>query len=550
MSTLSLTAKYRPQRFMDVAGQEAIKRILSKAAAQDKIAPAYLFSGTRGVGKTTLARVLAKAINCQTAPTAEPCNECAQCRQITAGISPDVIEIDAATHGGVDEARRLKEDIGYAPLQSRYKVFIIDEAQMLSKAAFNALLKTMEEPPGRVTFILATTEPHKILPTIISRCQHYIFKRLSQTELEAHLAGLLTREEIVFEPSAVSIIARRGAGSVRDSMSLLGQVLALGGSELREQDVRDILGLAGQDVFFALMQAFQEQDCLGVSTVLRQVLDRGLDIGFFLRELASCWRNLFILSQAGEKAVGTLDLSEEEAGRWLNWAKSFEARQIHACWQMTLEGQRRVMTSLEPALALELLLLNLAYLPRLLSLESQDPGPSGSGRPVVAPSRPPVRASQEPAASGSDRVGQTQAGARIEREPQPDQTAPAKPSGPRNWPGFHHYLREWTKKHDKVVPGLPILKGLVEEEAGGLTVRLVCHGEVQRRQLAENPEILALLRARAGEYFGPGAKLEMESLETSPVKNPEELRNDLAREPLYQEAMKMGGQLLYVKPKS
>jgi DNA polymerase-3 subunit gamma/tau len=383
MSAQSLTSKYRPQRFGDVAGQEAIKRILSRASAEDKIAPAYLFSGTRGVGKTTLARVLAKAVNCVTAPTAEPCNECSQCRQITAGVSPDVIEIDAATHGTVDEARRLKEDIGYAPLQSRYKVFIIDEAHMLSKAAFNALLKTLEEPPGRVTFILATTEPHKILPTIISRCQHYVFKRLVQPELEGHLTGLLDREGLLFEPAAVSLIARRGAGSVRDSMSLLAQVLAMGGETLREQDVRDVLGLAGQDVFYSFMRSFKDLDCLGVSELLRQVLDRGLDIGFFLRELASCWRNMFLLNQSGEKALATLELTEEEGRQWLEWADRFDARHIHACWQMTLDGQRRVMTSLEPALALELLLLNLAYVPKLLSLEALSAGGgSPSGRPA------------------------------------------------------------------------------------------------------------------------------------------------------------------------
>lgn len=414
----SLTAKYRPQRFSDVAGQESIKRILSRASAEDKIAPAYLFSGTRGVGKTTLARVLAKALNCLTAPTSEPCNECAQCRQITAGISPDVIEIDAATHGTVDEARRLKEDIGYAPLQSRYKVFIIDEAHMLSKQAFNALLKTLEEPPGRVTFILATTEPHKILPTIISRCQHYVFKRLAQPELEAHLSGLLGLESMGYEPSAVSLIARRGAGSVRDSMSLLAQVLAMGGETLREQDVRDVLGLAGQDVFLSLMQSFKEQDCLGVSTLLRNVLDRGLDIGFFLRELAACWRDMFLLNQSGEKALANLELSEEEGRQWLAWAGQFDARHIHACWQMTLEGQRRVMTSLEPALALELLLLNLAYIPKLLSLDALNaaggtppgrpgasprpamPGASGAGMPPAAPRPAPMQGSGSPAGSG------------------------------------------------------------------------------------------------------------------------------------------------------
>ncbi len=382
MSTTSLTTKYRPQRFGEVAGQEAVKRILSRAAAEDRVAPAYLFSGTRGVGKTTLARVFAKALNCERGPAAEPCNECLQCRQITAGISPDVVEIDAATHGGVDEARRLKEDVGYSPLQSRYKVFIIDEAHMLSKAAFNALLKTLEEPPGRVTFILATTEPHKFPATIVSRCQHYLFKRMTQTELEAHLRGILDREGVMFEPGAVSLIARRGAGSVRDSMSLLGQVLALGGQGLTEADARGVLGLAGQDVFFGLITAMAGQDCAGVLGIVREVLEKGLDIGFFLRELAGSWRTMFLLRQTGAQGAALAEITQEEAGRWLEAAGRFDLAHIHACWQMTLEGQRRVMTSLEPALALELMLLNLTYLPSLVPLDRMgrtSTGLSGSG---------------------------------------------------------------------------------------------------------------------------------------------------------------------------
>ncbi|MGE4552342.1 MAG: DNA polymerase III subunit gamma/tau, partial [Desulfovibrionaceae bacterium] len=369
MSTANLTAKYRPQRFADVAGQDAVKAILSRAAAEDKVAPAYLFSGTRGVGKTTIARIFAKALNCRHAPTAEPCNECSLCRQATAGVAVDVVEIDAASHGGVDDARALKEDVGYAPLEGRYKVFIIDEAHMLSLAAFNALLKTLEEPPARVTFILATTEAHKFPATIISRCQHYTFKMLPQRELETHLSRIMDREGLAYEPGALSIIAKRGAGSVRDSMSLLGQALALGEGTLREADVRAFLGLAGQEVFFQLMAAIHGRDLLAVSGLLRRLLDQGVDIGFFLRELASAWRTMFLLRQAGAGAISVLSLSAEEGAQWGAWAARFEPAFIHAAWQLTLEGQRRVMTSLEPALALELLLLNLASLPDLLGLE-------------------------------------------------------------------------------------------------------------------------------------------------------------------------------------
>nr|WP_287410336.1 DNA polymerase III subunit gamma/tau [Pseudodesulfovibrio sp.] len=381
MSTSNLTAKYRPQTFEDVAGQKAIKSILSRAAAQDKIAPAYLFSGTRGVGKTTIARIFAKALNCVNAPTGEPCNECSNCKQITAGVAVDVIEIDGASNRGIDDARRLKEDIGYAPIECRYKVFIIDEAHMLTKEAFNALLKTLEEPPPRATFILATTEHHKFPATIISRCQHYTFKMLTQSELVNHLEKIMNLEGLQFEPGALQIIAKRGAGSVRDSMSLLGQALAMGEDVLKEEDVRGFLGLAGQDVFFGLMEAMHSRNLVSVGYVLRQVLDQGLDLGFFLRELTNCWRNMFLLRQAGEEALPLLGLSGEEATNWMDWAGKFEPAHIHACWQMTLDGQRKVMTSLEPALALELLLLNLTSLPELIRLESMSAQAPASNTP-------------------------------------------------------------------------------------------------------------------------------------------------------------------------
>ncbi len=379
MSQSALTAKYRPQRFADVAGQETIKGILSRAAREDRIAPAYLFSGTRGVGKTTIARILAKAVNCLEAPTAEPCNKCVHCMQITQGVAVDVIEIDGASNRGIDDARRIREDIGYAPMQCRYKVFIIDEAHMLTKEASNALLKTLEEPPGNVTFILATTEPHKILPTIVSRCQHYSFKRLTQPDLAAHLENVLRQENAAYDPRALQLIARRASGSVRDSMSLLGQALALGRERLEVDDVRSILGLAGSEVFFNVLQAVAGQDPLAINATLRELLDQGLDLGFFLRELAQTWRNLFLLKQTGDKALPLLELPPEEGAAWLQWAEKFSLAHIHAAWQMTLEGQRRVLTSLEPALALELLLLNLAYLPSLVSLENVAAPPRTGG---------------------------------------------------------------------------------------------------------------------------------------------------------------------------
>lgn len=415
MSTAALTTAYRPQRFSDVAGQETVKSVLSRAAKEDKVAPAYLFSGTRGVGKTTIARIFAKALNCKNAPTGEPCNECEHCRKVTQGMHVDVVEIDGASNRGIDDARRLRESIGYAAMEGRYKVFIIDEAHMLTRDAFNALLKTLEEPPKGVTFILATTESHKFPITIVSRCQHYTFKMLTEQELVDHLTKILELEQRAYDPAAVRLIARRAAGSVRDSMSLLGQVLALGNDRLEVADVRSILGLAGQELFFNVMDAMKRQDVVALSQVIRDILDQGVDIGFFLRELGNTWRNLFMLKQAGEQALPLLNLPENEAKQWLELAPQFALAHVHACWQLTLEGQRRVLTSLEPAMALELLLLNLAFLPKLISTEtlsrstgapqqgaSQQPpaqsaqaAPQQVTQPVQNDSQPPARQQQQ-----------------------------------------------------------------------------------------------------------------------------------------------------------
>lgn len=391
MKHTSLATRYRPQTFADVAGQELVTSVLSRAAAEDKVAPAYLLSGTRGVGKTTIARILAKALNCVNAPTGEPCNICDQCRKITQGNHVDVTEIDGASNNSVEDARALRENIGYAPMEGRYKVFIIDEAHMLSRSAFNALLKTLEEPPPRVVFIFATTEAHKFPITIVSRCQHFIFKRLPEAGLVAHLTHVLEAEKLPFDPSAVRLIARRAAGSVRDGMSLLGQTLALGGESLTVEATRTVLGLAGQDMFARLLDALISQDCLAVSLLLREMLDQGVDIGFFLRELTSLWRTLFLVRQAGAAVLPALDIPEDEARLWMEQAPRLSLTHIHAAWQMVLDAQRRVIHSPEPAAALELLLLNVALLPRLLPLEHMPGGAAGLATPPLAGTAPPAQ---------------------------------------------------------------------------------------------------------------------------------------------------------------
>lgn len=373
MANISLAAKYRPQTFAEVVGQDTVKKVLSLAAAQDKVAPAYLLSGTRGVGKTTLARIFAKALNCEHAPTGEPCNECEACRRITQGAFVDVVEIDGASNRGIDDVRKLRDSVGYSPLEGRYKVIIIDEAHMLTKEAFNALLKTLEEPPRGVVFILATTEQHKFPITILSRCQLYVFKQVPEQKIEQHLAKVLKNEQIAYEDDALSLIARRAMGSVRDAMSLLGQCLALSpndieGFKLESRVVRQTLGLAGIEVMDRLLQAMQNQDVAKTTMLVRDILAEGIDIGFFLGELVRLLRNLFVLKEAGKDVLADLPL--REVVRLEEQASYFSAAFLHAGWQMVLENQRRILQSYEPASALELLLLNLTLLPRLLPLEN------------------------------------------------------------------------------------------------------------------------------------------------------------------------------------
>ncbi|MDE6735362.1 MAG: DNA polymerase III subunit gamma/tau [Desulfovibrio sp.] len=447
MKHLSLAARYRPQTFAEVAGQEMVVAALSRAAERDSPAPAYLLSGTRGVGKTTIARIFAKALNCEHAPAAEPCNECAQCRKIAAGSHVDVTEIDGASNNSVEDARALREHIGYAPMDGRYKVFIIDEAHMLSRSAFNALLKTLEEPPERVVFIFATTEAHKFPVTIVSRCQHFVFRHLGEDALAQHLVRTLNAEGRGYEDAAVRLIARRAAGSVRDAMSLLDQTLALGGATLDAETTRQVLGLAGQELFTRLFGALATQDCAAAADTSRHLLREGVDIGFFLRELAGHWRNLFLLRQGGGTALGALALPEDEAAWLKTVAERFSAPHLHAAWQMTLDAQRGITQSPEPGAALELLLLNLALLPRLLPLEKLDGLSGGADTEPTRPAAPgehPPRVEPAKAAPAQAPAPEMKAPQREEapapepeakvREPEPEHAEAAAPVEPHREP--------------------------------------------------------------------------------------------------------------------
>lgn len=416
MKHLSLAAKYRPQNFSEVVGQELAIAALSRAAAEDKVAPAYLLSGTRGVGKTTIARIFAKALNCERGPAAEPCNICGQCVQITGGNHVDVNEIDGASNTGVDDVRALRENIGYLPMEGRYKIFIVDEAHMLSKNAFNALLKTLEEPPSHTTFIFATTEAHRFPATIISRCQHFVFRSLPEEKIYGRLCDILHKENFKYEESAVRMIAARAAGSARDSLSLLDQVLSLCGDTLDAATTRASLGLAGREFFDELFAAISVGDCVKIVDLARSLLQSGADIGFFVKELAARARALFLYGQSGDKILPALSLAPDETASLRKLSPAFAPAHLHAAWQMTLENQRAVSQNPDPGSALELLLINLALLPRLLPI----------GDPRVA-----TRAEPGPAALTNQTAPKDSEASKRNIEPRP---APPESSPPREEP--------------------------------------------------------------------------------------------------------------------
>ncbi len=371
MKYISLATRYRPQRFDELAGQELIKTALSRASAENRVAPGYLLAGTRGVGKTTIARIFAKALNCEHAPCAEPCNECSACRRITQGSYPDVIEMDGASNNKVEDARELREKVGFAPMEGRYKIFIIDEAHMLTTQAFNALLKTLEEPPAHVVFIFATTEIHKFPTTILSRCQVFTFSHLQEETLIAHLCKVLDNEHIEYEENAVRLIAHRGAGSARDSMSLLDQVLSFGPSSLTADFVRSVLGLVSQDILENLLLALAGGNCGEVAVLTRELVSKQIDIRYFVSELTDTIRSLFLLHTCNRETVSRLGLSDNEIAVLERIAPKFTPGYLHAAWQMLLDSGRSLMPSSgqEPAAALEFLLVNMALLPRLLPAE-------------------------------------------------------------------------------------------------------------------------------------------------------------------------------------
>ena len=368
MSYLVLARKWRPQTFEDVVGQEHVTRTLQNALKEDHLAHALLFSGPRGVGKTSIARILAKAMNCEKGPAPAPCNECGICKEITEGNAVDVLEIDGASNRGIDEIRQLRETIRFQPVRCRYRVFIIDEVHMLTKEAFNALLKTLEEPPPHVFFIFATTEPHRIPATIHSRCQHYEFRRIEAARLADHLDTIVRAEGMELPREATLLLAREAEGSVRDSLSLLDQVAAYGAHSI--EDVHEALGVLGTAVIRSLAEAVMTGDVAAALSVASDVYRLGVDFQKFTSDLILFFRNLLILKKTSAKKGHVLvDLEQGEAQDILDRFSDFSANSVLNILNALMKGQAALASSSTPRLSLEILLIRLCSMREVASVD-------------------------------------------------------------------------------------------------------------------------------------------------------------------------------------
>jgi len=387
-----LARKYRPTRFDDLIGQEAMVRILRNAFATGRIAHAFMLTGVRGVGKTTTARIIARCLNC-TGPdgtggaTAEPCGVCADCVAILADRHPDVMEMDAASRTGVDDVREIIEATRYRPIQARAKVFIIDEVHMLSRNAFNALLKTLEEPPPHVKFVFATTELRKVPVTVLSRCQRFDLRRVRIGELAAHFARIATQEAVNVEPTALDVIARAADGSVRDGLSLLDQAIAQASGTITEAAVTDMLGLADRGLVFDLLESVMAGQPRQALQITEQAHERGADLGMLLQDLLE-----LIYTVTRLKSVPSLresqDLPEAERTRGAALADQLSVPVLARAWQMLLKGVGEVETAPDRRAAAEMVLIRLCHVSDLpppgdlvRRLSNASPQPAGAGAP-------------------------------------------------------------------------------------------------------------------------------------------------------------------------
>ena len=592
MSYLVLARKYRPQTFAQVVGQRPVVRTLQNALARDRVAHAMLFGGVRGVGKTTLARIMAKAINCAAPIDNEPCNQCDSCREITAGSAVDLHEIDGASNRGIQEIRELKENIRFFPAKGRYKIIIIDEVHMLTTEAFNALLKTLEEPPAHVYFMFATTELHKVPITILSRCQRYELRRVPFAELVAFFQSLADEEGVSVTGRALEMIATEAGGSVRDGLSLLDQIFSFGGDTVTDEDVTQVLGLVDRSTFHSLATALLGGDLAQCLELLDRSYGAGIDLKRFANDLLGFFRAMLMCKNSRQPG-DLLELSDQELAAVQELAANYSSETVYNYFNLLMQGVEDMQYSSRPRLVLEMAFIRaaqsgavtpvtdlLARLDDVLrgvtpvppaattmppvapvspgTLSTAEPTPSAPTSPPAMPEAAPAEAAPEakpepdsaPAASasGPKSIEKADAPADLESAAKPVPTETAQPAAEpvvvqasskevrRHWEEFIEYVKD---RKPWMAQSLCLNSG-TREEKGELVIRFA---EATECNVLQDPENVKFLTQFAQDFFQKELRVRISVRGTAPGEEVadgqdelQEERRALANDPLVQVA--------------
>ena len=509
MAYLVLARKWRPQNFTDLIGQEHVSQTLANAIRSGRIHHAFLFTGARGVGKTSAARILAKALNCDEGLSDQPCGICSSCTEITAGQGLDVIEVDGASNTGVDDVRELRENIRYLPNRSRYKIFIIDEVHMLSTNAFNALLKTLEEPPEHAKFIFATTEPHKIPITILSRCQRFDFRKIPLARVASRMREISDAEQLTISDRSLSLVARQGEGSMRDALSTLDQVIAFSGEQVDDEAVQTLLGMVDRRLLLDTVEAVLQRDSRRALDAVRRVDQLGLALRRFTQDLLEMFRGM-VICKVVEDPAEMLDLVGEELKELKALAEEASLDDLQRIVTLLMKTQTELVNSSFPLLTLEMSLIRLATLAptqdlaKLIShIESLEKRLATT--PLPKTQHPAQRPTPNPTPSGSP----APAPAATTPIPSPD-PPPKKPEAPvatstesKGWQGLVEQVKQSRPMLGSVLEHGRLLKLELPVIEIGYTKGSFMISQLQEQDISQDLEVLTT------EYFGQPVKLRV-----------------------------------------